>query len=63
MSLPIGLIVVPFWGSYLEFDEVIPKRNYYGAYGKTPSGAAAGLQRSYYFWVYLEASGDLISRL
>ena len=23
--LPIGLIVVPFWGSHLEFDRVIPK--------------------------------------
>ena len=22
-----------FWGSYLEFYKVIPKRNYYGAYG------------------------------
>ena len=26
-------MVVPFWGSYLESYTVIPKRNYYGAYG------------------------------
>ena len=26
-------IVVPFWGSYLESYKVVPKRNYYGAYG------------------------------
>ena len=26
-------IVVPFWGSYLEFYKVIPKRKYFGAYG------------------------------
>ena len=32
-SLPIGPIVVPFWGSYLESYKVIPKSNYYGAYG------------------------------
>ena len=34
-DLPIGSIVVPFWGSYLESYNymVIPKRNYYGAYG------------------------------
>ena len=31
--LPIGPKVVPFWGSYLEFYKVIPKRNYFGAYG------------------------------
>ena len=31
--LPIGPKVVPFWGSYLEFYMVIPKRNYFGAYG------------------------------
>ena len=30
---PIGSIVVPFWGSYLESYKVIPKRNYYGASG------------------------------
>ena len=30
--LPIGPKVVPFWGSYLEFYKVIPKRNYFGAY-------------------------------
>ena len=33
VALPIGLIVVPFWGSYVESYKVIPKRNYYGAYG------------------------------
>ena len=32
-ELPIGPKVVPFWGSYLEFYKVIPKRNYFGAYG------------------------------
>ena len=32
-GLPRGSIVVPFWGSYVESDKVIPKRNYYGAYG------------------------------
>ena len=32
LGLPIGPMVVPFWGSYLEFYKVIPKRNYYGAY-------------------------------
>ena len=32
--LPIGPIVVPFWCSYLESHKVIPKRNYYGPYGK-----------------------------
>ena len=32
-TLPIGPKVVPFWGSYLEFYKVIPKRNYFGAYG------------------------------
>ena len=32
-SLPIGSIVVPFWGSYSESEKVIPKKNYYGAYG------------------------------
>ena len=31
--LPRGSIVVPFWGSYLESYKVIPKRNYYTAYG------------------------------
>ena len=31
--LPGGSKVVPFWGSYLESYKVIPKRNYYGAYG------------------------------
>ena len=30
---PKGLIVVPFWGSYIESYKVIPKRNYYGASG------------------------------
>ena len=28
--LPLGAIVVPFCGSYLESYKVIPKRNYYG---------------------------------
>ena len=31
--LPIGPKVVPFGGSYIEFYKVIPKRNYFGAYG------------------------------
>ena len=31
--VPIGPIVVPFWGSYLESYKVITRRNYYGAYG------------------------------
>ena len=29
LALPIGPIVVPFWGSYLDSYKVIPKRNYY----------------------------------
>ena len=33
MIIPIGHKVVPFWGSYLDSYKVIPKRNYYGAYG------------------------------
>ena len=33
LYLPIGSIVVPFGGSYLESYKVLPKRNYYGAYG------------------------------
>ena len=33
VSLPIGSIVVPLWGSYSESYEVIPKRNYHRAYG------------------------------
>ena len=36
-GLPIGPIVVPCWGSYLESYKIIPKRNYYGAYGYTDS--------------------------
>ena len=32
-GVPIGSIVVPFWGSYLGSYKVIPKRNYFGAYG------------------------------
>ena len=28
-----------FWGSYLESEKAIPKRNYYGAYGYTPPHA------------------------
>ena len=34
-GLPKGPKVAPFRGSYLEFYKVIPKRNYFGAYGKT----------------------------
>ena len=33
LFIPRGPKVVPFWGSYLEFYKVIPKRNYFGAYG------------------------------
>ena len=32
-NLPIGSIVVPLGGSYLGSYKVIPKRNYFGAYG------------------------------
>ena len=32
-SLPIGSMVVPFRGWYLGSYKVIPKWNYYGAYG------------------------------
>ena len=32
-GLPIGSMVVPFCGSYLGSYQVIPKRNYLGAYG------------------------------
>ena len=32
-SLPIGPKLVPFGGSCLEFYKVIPKRNYFGAFG------------------------------
>ena len=32
-TLPIGPKVVSFGGSHLEFYMVIPKRNYFGAYG------------------------------
>ena len=31
--VPIGPMVVPVRGSYLEFYKVIPKRNYCGACG------------------------------
>ena len=31
--IPKGPKVVPFGGSYLEFYKVIPKRNYFGAFG------------------------------
>ena len=31
--LPLGPKVVPFGGSCLEFYKVLPKRNYFGAYG------------------------------
>ena len=30
----MGPKVVPFWGSYLELYMVIPKSNYFGAYGE-----------------------------
>ena len=33
ITLSIGPKVVPFWGSYLDFYKVLPKRNYFGAYG------------------------------
>ena len=33
LQVPIGPKIVPFCGSYLEFYQVIPKRNYFGAYG------------------------------
>ena len=33
MNVPIGPKVVPLGGSYLEYYKVIPKRNYFGAYG------------------------------
>ena len=32
-AIPIGRRVVPFWGPYFEFYKIIPKRNYFGAYG------------------------------
>ena len=32
LLLPIGSIV-PFWGLYLGFYKVSPKKKYYGAYG------------------------------
>ena len=32
-EVPTGPKVVPFWGSYIEFYKVLPKRNYFGAYG------------------------------
>ena len=32
-AIPRGSIVVPSCGSYTESYKVIPKRNYYGAYG------------------------------
>ena len=32
-QINIGSIVVPFWSSFWESYKVIPKRNYYGAYG------------------------------
>ena len=33
LRIPIGSKVVPFCGSYLGSYKVIPKRNYFGAYG------------------------------
>ena len=38
LAIPIGSIVVPFYGLYLEPDKEIPKRNYQGAYGYRKSG-------------------------
>ena len=39
VSIPIGPpIVVPVWGSYVESYPVIPKSNYYGAYGSSVCG-------------------------
>ena len=32
-TLIVGPIVVPCWGSNLESYRVVPKTNYYGAYG------------------------------
>ena len=32
-GLPMGPQAVPFYGLYLEPYKVIPKRNYFGAYG------------------------------
>ena len=43
IEIPIGSILVPFWGSYLESYKVIPKRNYYGAYGYSRCLAASAL--------------------
>ena len=34
-------MVVPFWGSYIESYQGIPKRNYYGAYGYCPQKGLA----------------------
>ena len=31
--LPMGSTVVPFGGSSIDSCKVLPKRNYYGAYG------------------------------
>ena len=40
-KLPIGPKVVPFWGSYLEFYKIIPKRNYFDL---GPMGMDLGLR-------------------
>ena len=53
--IPIGPIVVPFWGSYIEYYKVIPKRNYFGAYGVIP-----GLHRRAAAWGAMRAGrGEL----
>ena len=36
VALPIGSLVVPFCGLYLDPYKAIPKRNYLGAYGYEP---------------------------
>ena len=47
--IPIGSIVVPFWGSYLESYKVTPKRMYYGAYGqRSEESAMTSLLRGSY---------------
>ena len=44
-GLPIGSIVVPFCGSSLGSYKVIPKSNYYGAYGQGLGQTKGGLGR------------------
>ena len=45
-SVPIGSIVVPFWGSVLESDKVIPKRNYHGACGYRSGESGTAFRRA-----------------